>query len=394
MIHLTDSRLTRKGSLSTWKYSERFSKSVIDFQIRNLMNLLLKKKFSPSSRNLATLEILRISLPWLLIICINHGELFLQSSTSEDSAFQIDNKDIKKQEKMHYPRFTKAIIHHFLSKDKSISMRNIMFMHTAQDDSILGTLRFISKDEDTQVYGSLIPTSTGVQIRDTHGVSVSKKKEPATTDKSKGINFMSEAVLLEDAQMKKVLKRSKKENHSPQPSSSGDGVGSQSKVPDEPKGKTTGTNEGTGTKPGVPDVPKDQSKSENESWGESGHDDDSNDDNSDNDDDSDNDGGDNDSEDERTEFDEDANPNLNQNDDDLEEEYCALRAFLKVVIPMSPLTPPVREDIQTLESSKVRLHSGRKGFGLSGLSRVTGSSLGVISGDEGFCEDDYAILGS
>ncbi|GKD68059.1 hypothetical protein Tco_1322149 [Tanacetum coccineum] len=71
-----------KGSLSTWKYSERFSKSVLDFEIRNLMNLLLKKKFSPSSRNLATLKILRISLPWLLIICINQEELFLQSSTS------------------------------------------------------------------------------------------------------------------------------------------------------------------------------------------------------------------------------------------------------------------------------------------------------------------------
>ncbi|GJX53234.1 hypothetical protein Tco_0281603 [Tanacetum coccineum] len=55
---------------------------VLDFQIRNLMNLLLKKKFSPSSRNLAILEILRISMSWLLIICINHGELFLQSSTS------------------------------------------------------------------------------------------------------------------------------------------------------------------------------------------------------------------------------------------------------------------------------------------------------------------------
>ncbi|GJR24106.1 hypothetical protein Tco_0972633 [Tanacetum coccineum] len=74
----------------------------------------------------------------------------------EDFAFQIDNRDIKKQEKMYDPRFTKAVINHFLSKDKSISMRNRMFMHTVQDDSILGILRFVSKDEDTQVYGALI----------------------------------------------------------------------------------------------------------------------------------------------------------------------------------------------------------------------------------------------
>nr|GEW16621.1 retrovirus-related Pol polyprotein from transposon TNT 1-94 [Tanacetum cinerariifolium] len=69
----------------------------------------------------------------------------------EDFAIQIDNRDLKKQEKMFYSRFTKAIIRHFLAKDKSISMRKRMFMHTAQDDSILGNLRYVSKDEDYQV---------------------------------------------------------------------------------------------------------------------------------------------------------------------------------------------------------------------------------------------------
>ncbi|GKA08769.1 hypothetical protein Tco_0688100 [Tanacetum coccineum] len=120
-----------------------------------------------------------------------------------------------------------------------------------------------------------------VALLDTPGVSVSKKKALATTDRSKGIDLLSEAALLEDAQLKKVRKRSKKETHSHQASGSGDGVGSQPK-----------------------------------SWGES--DDDSNDDVSDdddNDDDSDNDGGDNDSDDESTESDD------NQNDDDKEEEY-------------------------------------------------------------------------
>ncbi|GJX99457.1 hypothetical protein Tco_0356476 [Tanacetum coccineum] len=344
MIQLTDSRLTRNVSLSIWKYSERFSRSVLDLHIKNLMNLLLRKKFSPSSRNLATLEILRISLPWLLIICINLGELLLQSKWEDY-------------------RFTKAIIHHFLSKDGFISMRNKMFMHTDQDDIILGTLRFVSKDEDTQVYGALIPAhdspmikttttslketpskkksaptkkdvsskkpsrkqSTGVQIRDTPGVFVSKKKTPATTDKSEGIDLLSEVALLEDAQMNKVLKRSKRETHSLQPSGADDGVGSQPKVPDEPKGKTIGTNEGTGTKLVVLDVPKDQCESKNESWGESGDDDDSNDDDASdddgNDDDGNDDGGDNDSDDERTESDEDKNPNLNQKEDDIEEEH-------------------------------------------------------------------------
>ncbi|GJS63803.1 hypothetical protein Tco_0678367, partial [Tanacetum coccineum] len=266
----------------------------------------------------------------------------------EDFAFQIDYKDVKKQEKMYYPRFTK-------------------------DDCILGTIRFVSKDEDTQVYGALIPavmttpkirdspvyqtylafatrvatlklkriykkpTSTmikttttspeenppkkksahatkdvsskkpsrkqltGIQIRDTPDVPVSKKKAPTTTDRCKGIDLLSEAALLDDAQMNKVLKQRKRETHS-----------------------HTGTNEGTGTIPGVPDMPKDQSKNENKSWGESGDDDDINDDVSDddgNDDDRDDDGNNDASGDERNGSDEDENPNLNQNDDDKEEEY-------------------------------------------------------------------------
>ncbi|GJX29731.1 retrovirus-related pol polyprotein from transposon TNT 1-94 [Tanacetum coccineum] len=57
----------------------------------------------------------------------------------EDLAYQIDNIDSKKQDKMFYPRFTMIIIHHFLDKDKSISMKNRTFMHTARDDSLLGT---------------------------------------------------------------------------------------------------------------------------------------------------------------------------------------------------------------------------------------------------------------
>ncbi|GJT36782.1 hypothetical protein Tco_0936647 [Tanacetum coccineum] len=75
----------------------------------------------------------------------------------EDFMFQIDNRDSKKQENMYYPRFTKAIIHHFISKNKPISIRNKLFMHTVQDDSILGSLRFVPKTKEYQVYGALIP---------------------------------------------------------------------------------------------------------------------------------------------------------------------------------------------------------------------------------------------
>ncbi|GJZ46016.1 hypothetical protein Tco_0593612 [Tanacetum coccineum] len=310
------------------------------------------------SRKITGLDKIRLSRAQILWGMYHKKNIDFVSLLWEDFAFQIDNRDFKKQEKMYYPRFTKAIINHFLSKDKTISMRNRMFMHNAQDDCILGNLRFVSKDKDTQVYGALIPAvmtnpmiwdfaayqtyfafateeatpkpkriykktasptitkspketpskkkttpakkdvssnkpsrkqSTGVQIRDTPGVSVSKKKAPVTTDKSKGIELLSEATLLEDAQMKKALKKSKRDINIHQASGSR-----------------------------VLDVSKAYSSiSENESWGDSGDDEESDDvsDDDGNDDDSDNDDGNNDSDDVRAESDDD------KNDDDQEEEY-------------------------------------------------------------------------
>ncbi|GJV96685.1 hypothetical protein Tco_1548262 [Tanacetum coccineum] len=240
----------------------------------------------------------------------------------EDFTFQIENRDHKKQEKMYYPRFTKAIIHHFISKDKSISMRNKMFMHTTRDDSILGLMRFVSRSDDFQVYGALLPKRmTNQQMRDSNayktylayatgeaspkikrklkkpaspsnkGTLVTKeekepepaknvKKAPAKVARSKGIELLSDAALLEEAQLKKVLIRSKRETSIHKAGGSSEEADSKLEVPDEPKGKSIDTSKGTGLKPGVPDVSKgDSSKSKYESWGHSDdEDDDSNDD--------------------------------------------------------------------------------------------------------------------
>ncbi|GJR74890.1 hypothetical protein Tco_0087255 [Tanacetum coccineum] len=287
MIHLTDSRLTRKVLTDTPFKSLKYLRTVLQKNIDF------------------------IALLW------------------EDFAFQIDNRDVKKQEKMYYPRFTKAIIHHFISKDKSISMRNRMFMHIAQDDIILGTLRFVSKDEDTQVYASaytcsydyskdttLQPENQRLSCIPYWNCNVKPKRiykkhdspmiKTTTTSPKETPSKKKSSPANKDVSSKKPSRKYKRETHSLQLSGSGDRVGSQPKVPDKPKGKKTSTNEGTGTKPGVPDVPKDQSKSENKSWGESADDDDSNDDDM---------------------IMKDLsrlkkrNTNLNQNDDDIEEEY-------------------------------------------------------------------------
>ncbi|GKD09062.1 hypothetical protein Tco_1188747, partial [Tanacetum coccineum] len=247
----------------------------------------------------------------------------------EDLAYQIDNKDTKKQDKMFYPRFTKIIIHHFLEKDKSISMRNRTFMHTARDDSLLATMRFVSRHKDTQVYGVILPKSmtnqamldsvayktyyeitsraeplkskkpktksdSAISSKETPSKKKptktkkdipskkkpaskpkpTKKKAPVKADKGKGLNVLSEVALSEAAQLKEATKQSKKDFHISRTSGSGDGTDFQSGVPDEQQRKISDTDEGTGTKPGVPDVPKYESESDKESWGDSGEEDD------------------------------------------------------------------------------------------------------------------------
>ncbi|GKE95201.1 hypothetical protein Tco_1580056, partial [Tanacetum coccineum] len=188
----------------------------------------------------------------------------------EDLAYQINNIDSKKQDKMLYPRFTKIIIHHFLGKDKSISMRNRMFMHTARDDSLLAisSEKSPSKKKSAKAKKVAAPKP-----------KLTKKKTLVKAGRGKGLNVLSEVALSEAAQLKEATKRSKKDFHISQASGSGDGTDFESWVPNEKHLMTTGADEGTGTIPGVPDAPKYDSESKKESWGDSReeHEDDKND---------------------------------------------------------------------------------------------------------------------
>ncbi|GJY15621.1 hypothetical protein Tco_0386043 [Tanacetum coccineum] len=207
---------------------------------------------------------------------------------------KIDNIDFKKQDKMFYHRFTKIIIRHFLEKDKSILMRNRTFMHTTRDDSLLGTMRFISRHADFKVYGAILPEAmTNQALLDSVAYKTyyaiasgaeppksrksqkkldltisskespskkksakakkfiatkpkpTKKKAPVKADRGKGLNVLSEVALSKAAQLKEATKRSKKEFH---------------------------TSHASGSR--VSDVPEYDSKSDKESWGDSEEDDD------------------------------------------------------------------------------------------------------------------------
>ncbi|GKE94386.1 hypothetical protein Tco_1579241 [Tanacetum coccineum] len=212
-------------------------------------------------------------------------------------------------------------------------------MHTARDDNLLGTMRFISRHEETQLYGAIVPKSmTNQAMLD----SVAYKTyyamaSGAETPKSKKPKRKSDSAILFEESPSKKKPTSKPNRLRRRHHGSSDGTNFQSGVLDEQQHKIFVTNEGTGAKPWVSDVSKYDSNSDKESWGDSGEEDDDEDDIEDdegNDGDDDNDGDDNDGDDddddgndddddsdhERTELDRDENPNLNQFNEEHDEE--------------------------------------------------------------------------
>nr|GEY44818.1 hypothetical protein [Tanacetum cinerariifolium] len=209
----------------------------------------------------------------------------------EDFVYQVEHKNHKKSNEMYYPRFTKVIIHHVMSKDQSIPRINKINWHYVRDDSIFSTIKVVFRHQNTQHYGVMLPIElTNDEIRNTKAykeyyafstgeaapkpkasarrkrsgsdtsitpptatttpkttvtitpklTATAKDKQPA---KAKSLSDLSEVARTEAQQLKIVLRRSRQQTHISQPGGSG-------------------TDEGTGSKPGVPDVPTDESEEE------------------------------------------------------------------------------------------------------------------------------------
>ncbi|GKC13761.1 hypothetical protein Tco_1010543, partial [Tanacetum coccineum] len=161
-------------------------------------------------------------------------------------------------------------------------------------------------DLDTSPKKKPVQATKGTRLKSKAKVTKpDKKKQLAKKTKAKGLVVLSEVALTKAEQIKLATKRSKKDFHVSHASGSGDGVDTQSMVPDEQQLKTSGIDEGTGTIPGVLDVPPYESESDKESWVTSEDEDNNDDDDGDNYDDGDSDDHDDDSDDKRTEFDRD-----------------------------------------------------------------------------------------
>nr|GEZ40413.1 hypothetical protein [Tanacetum cinerariifolium] len=204
----------------------------------------------------------------------------------EDFVYQVEHKNTKKSNEMYYPRFTKVIIHHFMSKEPSILRRNKVNWHYVRDDHMFSTIKLVYRHQNTQLFDAMLPVeitneeiknsnaykeyyaiATGAappkpkasvrRTRSSSDTSITplttatgprlttsqKGKQVAKALKAKSLSALSEVAMTEAQQLKLATKRSRQQtciSHA-----SGFGV-----------------DEGTGSIPGVPDVPTDESKEE------------------------------------------------------------------------------------------------------------------------------------
>nr|GEX30195.1 RING-H2 finger protein ATL67-like [Tanacetum cinerariifolium] len=181
----------------------------------------------------------------------------------EDFIYQVEHKDAKKSNEMYYPRFTKVIIHYFMTKDLSILRRNKVNWHYVRDDQIFTTIKLVSRHENTQQFGVMLPIEltnkdirnseaykeyyavalgsappkTKASVRKTKSSSDTtitpptaagtrlstfvKGKQPAKTSKAKSLTVLSKVAMTEAEQIKLATKKSLQQTHISQASGSG-----------------------------------------------------------------------------------------------------------------------------------------------------------------------------
>nr|GEV29270.1 hypothetical protein [Tanacetum cinerariifolium] len=200
-------------------------------------------------------------------------------------------------------------------------------LHTAKDDSLLGTLKYVSKTKEHQVYGALIPkeifneyilNSTAYKTYYAYA-NVSPKEPTKKPGKAKKdvTSTKKTTTKPKPTKNKAPVKADRgKDFHISHASGSSDGTDFESWVPDEQQGKVSGIDEGTGTKLGILDVPKYESKIDKESWYDSKEEDDDKDDTKDDDN---NDGNDDDDSDEEEYVDEFTNKEHEENEEELDD---------------------------------------------------------------------------
>ncbi|GKC93722.1 hypothetical protein Tco_1159164 [Tanacetum coccineum] len=233
MTLFTDSRWTKgRDSNLIWKSSEISSRSALKcINPGELFAALINRSLYGKTTGLDKLRLSKAQIFWGMYHQknVDYVELLW-----EEFIYQIENKAYKKQVKMYYPRFSKVIIHYFITQDKTLSWRNKIRMHTSRDDYLINTLRFVSIKEETQIYGAILPNSlTSPEMKETKAYKtyLVSTEEPMRKSKrvkrpAKKINKASTrgVVIRETPKIpmsKKKEKKSMRDFHKTRPSRSG-----------------------------------------------------------------------------------------------------------------------------------------------------------------------------
>nr|GEU92780.1 hypothetical protein [Tanacetum cinerariifolium] len=220
----------------------------------------------------------------------------------EDFVYQVEHKDVKKSNEMYYPRFTKVIIHYFMTNDPLILRRNKVNWHYVRDDQMFTMIKLVSRHQNTQQFGVMLHVElTNEDIRNFEAYKeyyavVSGAAPPKTKASIMKTNSRSDTTITP-------------------PTATGTRLLTFAKGKQPAKASKV-KNEGTGIIPGVPDVPTEESDEEI-SWKSSDEDDDDVDERSDyqdddDDQDDDQDEGDDDNQDEGNNDDQDNDNEVNE----------------------------------------------------------------------------------
>ncbi|GKC66565.1 hypothetical protein Tco_1099163, partial [Tanacetum coccineum] len=292
---LDDALVPREQHLRIGNYNFRLSTTfkpkepTFQVALDEIITFIRKLGYSENMKSLSDVKVETLPQPWrtfgtiinkclsgkvtrLNLICLSRAQItwgmYYQKNVDyvyllwEDLVYQIENKVLKNNKDMYYPRFAKVIINHFMSKDQSIPRRNMVDWHMTNGDPILTTIRFIPKHETVQKYGAILSdtltnqamkeseayktyyylatrkvipkpkyvrrstrekayqalkASPGKRLKVTAKVAKSRKKKlPA-----QGLETLSKITLSEAEQMKIATKRSKLDFHVSRASGSG-----------------------------------------------------------------------------------------------------------------------------------------------------------------------------
>ncbi|GJS45358.1 hypothetical protein Tco_0595479 [Tanacetum coccineum] len=124
-----------------------------------ILTFLRDLGYSGEIKVITDVNVNKLHQPWRLFVAVisQFPDVDNAYLLWKDFVYQVENKNVKRSNDMYYPRFTKVIVNFFMTKDSSIPRRNKVNWHFARDDPMFTTIKVVSRHEDTQLYGAILP---------------------------------------------------------------------------------------------------------------------------------------------------------------------------------------------------------------------------------------------